>query len=93
MARSRMSRLSGKSAEKANEILEDKELDLLKNTSIGEIKKYSPLINEEAVYNRLIPLVEEFSKGNLTVAAFKSKISDLGGAGIEIVSKIIGEII
>jgi predicted nuclease with TOPRIM domain len=86
-----MRKLSKKTKEKVDEMLNEKEIAMLKRTQV-DIEKLRPKISDKESFNKLIEAVETATRKNESVAQLQKRIKDLG-EGVFNVSKQVLKIL
>ena len=83
-----MGDLADQTAMKVNQMLADRELQLLKNTGI-DLNKLRPQISDEESFNKLIDAVQAATQRNESIAQLKSRIFTLGEDVIKVAKEVL----
>lgn len=78
---------AGKAAKEATKRLYEKELEILKKTTI-DWKKLRPEVTNIKTYDRLIAVVKESTGKNESIAELKDRIKKLGNEAIVMARKV-----
>ncbi len=83
-----MGELADQTAMKVNQMLADRELQLLKNTGVN-MNKLRPQISDEASFNKLMEAVQAATQRNESIAELKSRIFTLGEGVIKVAKEVL----
>jgi hypothetical protein len=82
-----MGNLSNKAANKTNTELRDEEAQLLLDTRVN-LEDLRPKVSDQETYDALIAAVDEATRHHNDLALLKSRVKEMGEAGIKVFNKI-----
>lgn len=86
-----MGKISRTTREQVDEVLEDRELTVLKNTSVN-LEALRPRISDKESFDKLIKAVQVSTGGNESIAQLKDRITALG-KGVMAVAKEVAQLV
>jgi len=81
--KNRLKKVSSESAARTDALLADEYAALL-NATTSDLETLRPKVKDPALFDQLIPVVQEAARDNLSLAAFEQRIMTLGTGAIEI---------
>jgi hypothetical protein len=83
-----MRNLAQKTKDEVDVILQEKEIAMLKRTSVN-MEKLRPNISDEASFNKLIEAVETATRKNESIAQLQKRIVDLGKGVFDVAKEVL----
>ena len=83
-----MGELADQTEMKVNQMLSDRELQILKNTGVNW-NKLRPQISDEESFNKLIDAVQVATQKNESIAELKNRIFNLGESVIKVAKEVL----
>ncbi len=83
-----MGRRSGKTRARVDEELREKELTVLKNTTV-DLEALRPRISDVESFNKLIEAVQASTAKNESIAQLKQRITALGNGVMQVAKEVI----